>query len=719
MRAFINIISFCALLLLIMPPTINGCIGTFIVILLGTALMLWKKPWRRHCKTSKIAILVAILCSIYLGYRFYIRWTSADIFPLITAILPIPNSICMALINFATIFGSVFAVFACVSLFNLTQMCISISDSKKLLERNLWCCILMAGTTVMLSQILARTEIMSMGYFKFFCAVLIVSSLSMCVYSLCDHLVVSLALCTGFFMVISTVNVYVYLFRGRLFDPVDIFSAGTAIHVLNNYDITSSLPLIVVSWSGWLALLLNIARSTPKERIPLSVKKRAVSAVSCISIVGLLFSYASNLPPHRWKNQGATNHGYILNYISRIQEIHINEPSGYDPDEIHALSDLYAGSEVSGENEAAPHIVVIMDEAFSDLSVLGQLKTNKEVLPFISSLHENVISGYALTSVHGGNTANSEYEFLTGNSMAWLLPNAVPYQQYVNAPSYSMISYLKENYQYRCIAMHPYRSSGWNRTVVYPNFGFDEWYFEEAFPQQHYIRTYISDLEMFQTIIDTFEERKEEPLFLFGVTMQNHGSYIYEGEDFVPEISLREYDSNYPDVEQYLSLIHETDKAVEHLISYFENFEDDVVIVFFGDHQPKISEEFYSDLGGDLSKSLDDQQKQYLVPFFIWANYDIAEQDIGVTSLNFLSSYVYEAVGLPLPPYNQFLSELETLIPSINAFGFYSATSQCYLPFDMASDEERMWLRLYEQLQYNNIFDKKNHSNVLFPVLSQ
>ena len=719
MQAFVNIISYCALLLLIMPPTTTGGIGTLVMVLLGTVLMIWKKPWQKYSALPKINILVSILFSVYLGYRFHIRWTAVDIFPLIATVLPIPDSICLALIKLATICGSVFSAFACVNLLTLAKTCISSSNPAHPLTRNFWCCVLMAGATVMLSQILARTEILSMGYVKFFCAVLIVSSFSVFVYSLCGHLVVSIALCSGLFMVISTVNVYVYLFRGRLFDPVDIFSAGTAMNVLGNYDITSSLPLVAVGWIGWLVLLLVIARSSPKEKAPFSVKKRIVSAISCIGIVALLFSYASSLPPHRWKNQGATNHGYILNYISKIKEIHIDEPSGYDPDEIHALSQHYADSLPSEESKKPPHIIVIMDEAFSDLNVLSPLQTNKEVLPFISRMQENVISGYALTSVHGGNTANSEYEFLTGNSMAWLLPNSVPYQQYINAPAYSVVSYLKTNYQYQCIAMHPYNSSGWNRTVVYPNFGFDEWHFEEDFPQEHYVRTYISDLEMFQEITNTYEVKKEEPFFLFGVTMQNHGSYIYEGADFHQEISLEGYSSAYPDVEQYLSLIHETDKAVEYLISYFENVDDDVVIVFFGDHQPKISEAFYAEVAGDLSTSLDEQQKQYLVPFFIWTNYDIAEQDVGITSLSYLSTYMYEAAGMPLPPYNRFLSELETVMPSINAYGFYSAASKCYLPFDMASADEQTWLLLYEQLQYNNVFDKKNHNNVFFPILDQ
>lgn len=200
--------------------------------------------------------------------------------------------------------------------------------------------------------------------------------------------------------------------------------------------------------------------------------------------------------------------------------------------------------------------------------------------------------------------------------------------------------------------------------------------------------------------------------FFFGVTMQNHGDYYYKKEDFTNSISLNDYD-DYFDVEQYLSLIHETDKAIEHLVTYFEG----VVIVFFGDHQPHLNESFY-DAIGSTTDTLDEQQKRYMVPFFIWANYDIEEKQVDCTSLNYLSSYVYEAAGIALPPYNQFLREMEGVIPSINANGFYSVDDGCYLPIDEANDEALAYLELYEALQYNNIFDKKNRNEALFPVVN-
>ena len=212
-------------------------------------------------------------------------------------------------------------------------------------------------------------------------------------------------------------------------------------------------------------------------------------------------------------------------------------------------------------------------------------------------------------------------------------------------------------------------------------------------------------------LTDAFEAWEEEPLFLFGVTMQNHGGYDVPG--FESTVTLT--GQAYPDAEQYLSLLRETDRAVEYLIRYFESVEEEVVVVFFGDHQPKLDESFFRTLGNE-EETLEDRQKRYQVPFFIWANYDIPEQEGILTSLNYLSNYAYEAAGLPLPAYNRFLAEMAEHIPAINSQGFYSNASGCYLTFEEASVEEQRWLADYRLLQYNSLWDTDNRSDRLFPL---
>lgn len=705
-------VSYSALLLLLIPTKAADIILTAVVFVSGTWLIIRRKTCQNSLWNVKTFFFIpaAVLIVRYCGGLFYDRWLSLAGTQIPEAPLLIASWILSIL--------SVYIV--CAGLHRLYQK-LTDPDPGKSFEKSLICCLLAAAVTVSLSQVMIGVKILAMGYLNFLWGVLIVSAVIVPLYCLLGRITPAAALGAGVFMILSSVNVYVYRFRRRLFEPVDIFSAETAMNVADNYSLLPLPKNFLLCWGIFAAMVIILCCLHRRTKPHLTARRRlALLGIFAVSATAV-FCCAAYLKTYHWYKQGAENNGYILDYVSKFKEISAARPKHYSGDLIAGLAEQYAdGREGPGHDPSElPHIIVIMDEAFSDLGVVGNFSTNTDVTPFISSLRENTISGYTLTSVYGGNTANSEYEFLTGNSLAWLSPNVVPYQQYLRAPAYSMVSYLKSAYDYQCLAMHPYTASGWNRPAAYGHLGFDECYFVDDFPQKDYIRKYISDREMFDFLIETYEARKDDPLFIFGVTMQNHGDYAYTGENFTKSISLAERGSEFPEVEQYLSLIHETDKAVEHLITYFQGAEDDVVIVFFGDHQPKLNNGFHEAISGTAMDTLDDQQKIHTVPFFIWANYDIEEAYIDRTSLNYLSSYMYEAAGITAPPFNRFLREMEAVIPAINANGFYSPGAGCYLPLNEADGEQQRWLDLYEALQYNNMFDRKNQNELLFPLLDE
>lgn len=129
---------------------------------------------------------------------------------------------------------------------------------------------------------------------------------------------------------------------------------------------------------------------------------------------------------------------------------------------------------------------------------------------------------------------------------------------------------------------------------------------------------------------------------------------------------------------------------------------------------PNLEKEFYEALHGGPFKTLSEQQLQYKVPFLIWANYDIPEQTVACTSLNYLGRYLLEAADIELPPYYQFLKELEENIPSLNAMGYYSVSQQSFLPLDQARGQEAQWLKKYQEIQYNGLFDRKSRNESFF-----
>ena len=199
------------------------------------------------------------------------------------------------------------------------------------------------------------------------------------------------------------------------------------------------------------------------------------------------------------------------------------------------------------------------------------------------------------------------------------------------------------------------------------------------------------------------KENSEDPLFLFDVTMQNHGGYtdeIYEGEIQVEGYTNRA--SN-----QYLSLVHESDKALEYLISYFEDCDEPTLIVMFGDHYPTLPDSFTEYISGseydDLS--LDEQEMYFATPFFIWANYDIPEEEDILTSTNYLGTMMLEQTGLEMAPYNYYLSDLRETIPALNHLG-YMDTEGKFHSWDEGEEDILQEEWEYECLQYNNLAEK-------------
>lgn len=514
-------------------------------------------------------------------------------------------------------------------------------------------------------------------------------------------------------LLFTLINAYVYLLRGNALTPSDFLSIKTAANVVAQYNFA---PTITMIYAISLAAILILGLfSLPDIQKITGIAARILQILLLIICIVSVAAGCSRLKVFHWTDSGSTYNGYILNFILQIKETFVKEPDNYNSETIASLELRYPRDAGVPSLQTKPDILVIMDESFADFSVfVNGPSANSEITPFINSLQYNVVRGYAYASVFGGSTSNSEYEFLTGNTMAFLPYGAIAYQQFFQADTNTIISYLKGK-GYQCVAMHPFLSKGWMRDTIYPAMGFDKTIFLEDFPQKNLVREYVGDQEMFEEIIKVHQQQDENtPLFLFGVTMQNHGGYTYEGPNYEKTITLEGYSRNYPEAEQYMSLIHETDKAVKYLIEYYESIERDVVIVFFGDHMPNVETAFYEELNGGAFDTLDEQMQKQMVPFFIWTNYDIEEKNVPCSSINYLSTYVLEAAGIPLPPYQQFLKETESQIPAINAYGYYSLEKQGFAELEEASGTEREAIHAYEILQYNDIFDEENRSMHFF-----
>ena len=525
---------------------------------------------------------------------------------------------------------------------------------------------------------------------------------------------------------IGMANHYLISFRGRTLFPGDFLTLRTAANVAGNYDYRpDSMQWLTI---GIFAAVLVLLSFLPREEKRLFdwrgfAPAAAGTAVFLAAFFGTGWVEGLGIEPSMWTTRG---NGLVLNFTVCLKYMKVEKPDSYSQETLAALagenpSDA-ADTAASADGGTRPvNVIVIMNESLSDLSVLPGVESNMDAMPFLRSLTDNTIKGYAYSSVFGGTTANSEYEFLTGNTTAFLPAGTVPYQMYVSDGDPSLVGQM-EALGYTTIAAHPYRSSGWNRPTVYADYGFDEVYFESDFQDRAYMRGdertgYVTDRCDYENLIRWYEEKEEgQPLFLFNVTMQNHSAYQMAWTNLPKEVWLTgELENRFQTVNQYLSLVYQSDQAFEDLIDYFSQVEEPTMILLFGDHQPQVATNFYTDVLGTNPDTADAQKKQ-MVPFVLWANYDIPEAQGVELSLNYLSALLMDTANLPMTGYQKFLSQLWETAPVINTVGIGDAQGNWYGENAALPEELDGAIEDYKVLLYNNVFDKKDRAENFFTL---
>lgn len=568
-------------------------------------------------------------------------------------------------------------------------------------------------------------------------------------------------------------NSFVISFRGMALSAADLFSLGAAASVASEYTYE-------LDWYMYMELLCTLAICMFSLKLHggriLHPAVRAAVLVLWCGVAGSFYYLCCRtdfLEQHDIRSQGFThqlrykNYDMIFTTLTTCFYLSVEKPEGYSLDKVKEIAAPYltedagddanaaaadtdvrqassenATSQTDGKNKAAsddkntastsgnaaanaaiaagetPNLIVIMNESFADYTSIGKgLDLSEDCMPFIHSLTENTIKGTAYVSIFGGNTPNSEYEFLTGNTMGFLPASSVGFNLFVRGNLPSIASELKSQ-GYETLAMHPYRGTNYRRNLVYPQIGFDTFYTRDDFTQAKYIRSYISDDTLAQRIITEFnkhEESTDMPLFSYNVTIQNHGGYFASNtRNLDLDITVENPEVDQTKTTLYVNLIRESDQMLQNLVNYFEDKEAPTVIVMFGDHQANLGDDTYEYLVGNEDEiSREERMEKYKVPFVIWANYDIPEETIERTSLNYLYSILADRLDFPMTGYQKYLLALSEKIPALCAQGYWGDDGNYYELEDESSPYYDL-INEYNILEYNDIFGGKDRDLEFF-----
>ena len=523
------------------------------------------------------------------------------------------------------------------------------------------------------------------------------------------------ATAAGLSFFVGIVNHYVLRFRGRILFPADLTAWETAANVADAFDFSldAAIRQGAVLLVAYLFLVWMCVPQRKRDKLP-----RWLAGLLVLVEVGYCFVFfktealpALGIYTQQWVTQA---NGFLLNFTVALRYSSLDKPEDYSRGQVLELMESYPTE--AGDPAARPtNIIVVMNESFADLTIFEGLEVSEDPTPFLHSMKENTVRGWMYSPVTGGGTASVEFEYLTGFSTIFQPPHTVAYQLYAEEGMPSLAA-LAGSVGYDSTAFHPYKSSGWNRPIVYEDMRFDHQLYEEDVTAPYLIRRYVSDQSDYETLYSITDRAEGDPAFIFNVTMQNHSSYAQGWNNLEKTITLpTEQRTADTTAEQYLSLMRASDDALRDLIAHYEQSPEPTMIVFFGDHQPPLKNAFYEQLYGKPldQRTTEEVLKQYATPFFLWTNYDIQEREDVVLSPNYLGVLTAKAAGLPLTGFMSFLSQLYEELPVITPVGIITGDGQAVKREEL-TEEQQEWLMAYETLNYCGIVDLDDEVRPMF-----
>ena len=548
-------------------------------------------------------------------------------------------------------------------------------------------------------QFAVGTHPVGVNFIKFILNIMIIYGLVALISALSTSIKAGIISVLVFSVFLAVVDHFVVQTRSYEIQFYDIKALTTAMTVAGGYEYKINPFCAGALFATLPILVLLITNKFPKFKGVLPRTLNSFVSLVSVTLAVLMVSTAGgsalmNYKVKYWMYRTTEYNGFYLGLIKSITASSIKMPEGYTVDTLitgleDALGKSATSETVIDTEKKRPNVIVIMNETFSDLDYASRafgnsgIAMSEDPLSYFNSFsdsQENIIKGYAYSSVFGGNTANSEFEFLTGNSMAFIEHTTVPYNTLLSEKNAFSIVDVFNQYGYYTVGMHPEVKTNWSRHKIYDYFGFEEQYFLRAdntfvdgvkLTEEDMYRGHVSDKTVYEKIIGLYENKEEgTPLFTFAITMHNHGGFNTEGFDY----TVKATDGDNPKLDEYLSSIKRSDEDLKTLIDYFEKADEETVIVLFGDHQPALNDEVYQqyfNLNGD--SPTEDTMSKYIVPYMYWTNGTFEEEDgVGhTTSLNYLAPRMLDILDIEKTAYLELVQKVEKIAPAINAYGYW------------------------------------------------
>lgn len=478
--------------------------------------------------------------------------------------------------------------------------------------------------------------------------------------------------------------------------PTDLTLIKEALTIVKTFPVYM-LALIGIGAVAAIAILIFSFIRSEKQRPPVIARLVGILCVvlAALGLNSLVYDnkdlydgYPVVENPYFQVNQYNTR-GLVYSFFHQLNIMRLQAPEGYDKTQYDNLT----SAPTVADGQPAPNIIMIMGEAYSDLSENEHISFEGYTDPMANykelCAKENAVSGHIAVANFGGGTSNTEYDVLTGLPTRFL-DTALPSYNFIHH-EIDALPYRLSQIGYETASIHPGYAWFYNRQNVYPDLGFETCYFlEDSFDlASQGIGGYVNEEATMDKILSVFEETIQSssaPVFSFTVTIQNHGPYEKKygtlPQNFSTDVELTETETDL--LTQYFYGMIDADREIGRLVDYAENSEEPIILVYFGDHLPGFSNGMESfdllDYPKDANGTPEEQTAVYETPFVIWANDSAAAQcgfaeniteaalpENGIISSFYLGALTTELAGIEgLSPLYDMLNDMRKEYPVLS-----------------------------------------------------
>lgn len=511
-------------------------------------------------------------------------------------------------------------------------------------------CLALGIFVTIVSEIIARKSLTS--FFDFFksgfvpflynCAIVV---LTFCIARLFKRRTFAYTLVSVFWIGLACINAVLQFLRPSPLTAADFIMFLSAYEITTSYLSTLQIVGLILLCAAIIAAMVILFRKTCKKK---PAYKTELVFVGVTAALFVAFSVAGNVSGALridFNNIGEAYESYGFEYCfcSTAFRKGVNKPAEYSDQAVRdIISKLNGMSETKKgkiEDGELPNIIFVQLESFFDLSYYNEYEMSEDATPNFTALKSKYPNGILQVPVFGGGTANTEFEVLTGMRIAYFSGGEIPFETVLKKGSCESLPYNLEKYGYTSTALHNHTGTFYGRNEVYANLGFDRFVSSEYMQGLEYTPVgWEKDTVLTEYIMESMKTTEGKD-FIFTVSVQGHGGYLKEDEGHFLPLTLKNDDGSEQaySVRYYANQLYEMDNFIGELVVALEEFDEETVVVFYGDHLPALN----------LSNENLDVLGTYQTEYLVYSNFDYDfEAPEGVLLCNRLASETLKPLEL-------------------------------------------------------------------------